>query len=126
MANDTGANVAQFQIPKDLNLDVDVQAIPELSGAASSTTTLTVDQLYARVIPPASGVATYVLPQLHLWKNRDAFFYQTIAAPGGEAKFVKPDGSTDAIGDNLSAANDYAILKNWGGEAVVMVKEVTT
>lgn len=123
----TKPNTAQFQLSKDQGHDQDVQLKVALTGAASETTQLTPQQLVAEILPPASGVHTFILPQLSKWKNRFAVFRQVASAPGGEAKFVlNENNSTDAIGDNLSAADDHAILFNFQGEKVMVVKETTT
>lgn len=123
----TKPNTAQFQLSKDQGHDQDVQLKVALTGAAAESTQLTVQQLVAEILPPASGVHTFILPALDLWKNQWAVYRQVASAPGGEAKFVlKENNSTDPIGDNLSAADDHVFFFNFQGEKVMVNKETTT
>lgn len=128
MSATVNPSVPQFQLPVGQGHAIDVQKRVTLTGVAGATTQLTVNQLVvADMVPPASGVQTWKLPPLHLWANKPAVFYQQTAAPGGESKIVlAEDGTTDVIGDNLSAANDHAVLLNVSGERVILLKEVTT
>lgn len=128
MSETVNPSVPQFQLPVGQGHAIDVQKRVTLTGVAGATTQLTLAQLVvADMVPPASGVQTWKLPPLHLWANKLAVFNQKTAAPGGESKVVlAEDGTTDVIGDNLSAAGDYAILLNVAGERVIMIKEVTT
>lgn len=128
MSETVNPSAVQFQLPKDIGHALDAAKRVTLTGVAGATTQLTLDQLVvADMVPPASSVQIWKLPPLHLWPNRLAVFNQATAAPGGESKVVlSEDGTTDVIGDNLSAANDYAILLNVAGERVIMIKEVTT
>jgi hypothetical protein len=119
-------NKAQFGPLKDAGFVENQDNIQILTGAASESTQLTVDQLTARLVPPASGVHTFILPPLSRWKNRLCCFYQTVSAPGGQAKIAYAEGGGDVIGDNLSAASDVFIGYNAQGETVLTIKEVTT
>lgn len=97
-----------------------------VTGTTSGTTYLTGTQRFVRVIPPASGVHTVYLPPLGDWKNADIEIYQTVTAPGGAVLVKVLETDTDAIGDNLTAANDFAHLRNRQGESVRVVAETTT
>lgn len=119
-------NTAQYQPPKDTNHAQDVEVLARIVGVASETTQLTPTQLVVEVVPPASGVHTVKLPPLHTWQNKIACIYQTITAPGGEVKVEYSESATDAIGDNLTAANDHALFLNLQGRALLVIKEVTT
>jgi hypothetical protein len=97
-----------------------------ITGTASGTTYLTGTQRVVRVIPPASGTHTVYLPPLSDWKNGEVEVYQLVSAPGGQVSVKVLETDTDAIGDNLTAANDFARFLNRQGESVRVIAETTT
>lgn len=126
MAEKPTSNVQQFQPPRDLGNDQNVENVLVITGVADAVTRLKPNQLVARIIPPASGANIVKLPPLHTWINKDVTIYQTVSAPGGGTKIELSEGATDAVGDNLTATGDVVILRNVQGEKVIVVLDVTT
>lgn len=126
MAEKPTSNVQQYQPPRDLGNDQNVENVLVLTGVASETIRLKPNQLVARVIPPASDTATVKCPPLHTWINKTLCLYQTVSAPGGAVKIEYSEGATDAVGDNMTAEGDVVMLFNAQGEILILVKDVTT
>lgn len=122
----TNPNTSQFQIPKDTLHTQNVEVKQKLTGTASATTQLTLQQLVVEVVPPASGVQTYKLPPLHTWKGDYFTAYCKTSAPGGETKFVLAEDGSDAVGDNISTTGDMVHGRNVQGEYFLLIKETTT
>lgn len=127
MATDSRANVAQFQVTKDLKIDANQELAPtKITGTDGGTTTLTAQQLVVEVVPPASGTHTITLPPLDQWKGKQALFYSRTSAPGGQVAVRLTENATDPVGDNLTASADKVLLQNVNGDHVVLLIDVTT
>lgn len=120
-------NTMQWGLPKDIKHTQDVRSVQKITGTPGGTTQLTVQQLVVEATPPESGVHTLKLPPLTEWRNRFAVIYNLTPAPGGEVQVVYgEDGTTDPVGDNLSAQYDRVVLFNAQGEYLALIVDVTT
>lgn len=104
-----------------------------LAPAASSTTDINPWDRSVEMTCPASGTATLKMPGLGDVEDGAEFLFFTRGTAGTGQISLKSAGDqqgetgtpVDIIGDNFSAALDYAIAKKVGKRWVV-VKEVTT
>jgi len=120
------ANTPQYRNPAVLNHEQIADNAIKITGTTGGTTYLEANQLVVEVVPPASGVHTIYLPFLSKWKNRSIRIYSRTSAPGGSVLVKVRETDTDAVGDNLTAANDIVVLFNAQGEAVQVDRDVTT
>lgn len=95
-----------------------------LAPAASATENVGAQYTRVRVTTPASGTGVVNLPAPSLVPGR-WISLEAVNTGGGEVKVTNGDGTTDAVGDNLSAVSDYALMYSTGYQWVA-VKEVTT
>ncbi len=106
---------------------IDAGVVPDPSKATriTGTTTLKKNQRFLLITTGASVAYTITVPPLGEWANQEIIGYVDVDGGTGDVTIADPAGN-DILGDALSAAADYFIIRNVAGRIVVVTKEVTT
>lgn len=95
-----------------------------LNPANGETQELSAPYVLGKVVTPASGTGKVKVPAASLCPMMFLAF-QVVNTGGGEVQLVDADGSTDLLGDNFSAVDDYAVIFS-NGSQWIKIAEVTT
>ena len=94
----------------------------------TANTTLKPFEQNVRVTAPASGTVTITLPPVAECRGKKFYIECTGTAGAGDIAIAdQNDAIVDlSVGDNMTVADDYVCIENWGGRLWIVASEVTT